>query len=46
MKKEVQKCRKCEKPLLAHEKEIYNEFHEIGGYCANKKCERFEVLVI
>jgi len=42
---DTQKCNKCETPLLANEIEILGTFYEIGGYCDNKDCERYLILV-
>lgn len=39
-------CFKCHQPLICNEIEIYGEFHEIGGFCNDEKCERFLLLVV
>lgn len=39
-------CTKCGKNLVAHEVEIFNTYYEIGGFCDNKECERFLLLVV
>lgn len=39
-------CIKCQQKLLCHEIEIFNFPYEVGGYCENKQCERYLLLVI
>lgn len=39
-------CLKCKGELKANEIEIFGEFHEVGGYCDNKECERYLILVV
>lgn len=39
-------CIKCNNELTANEIEIFGEFHEVGGYCDNKECERYLILVV
>lgn len=39
-------CFKCSGQLVCNEIEIFNSFHEVGGFCNNEKCERFLLLVV
>ena len=39
-------CFKCGGNLVSNEIEIFSEFHEVGGFCDNEKCERFLILVV
>ncbi len=41
----MEKCRKCNELLVAHEVEIYGTFHEIAGYCDEPECEMFNILI-
>ena len=43
---DTSKCWKCKGELVSNEVEIYNMFQEIGGYCDNKECERYMLLVV
>ena len=38
-------CFKCSENLVCNEIEIYGEYHEIGAFCDNDKCERYMILV-
>lgn len=38
-------CRKCNAHLIAHEEEIMNDFIEIAGFCPNKECDFYKVLI-
>ena len=39
-------CIKCGKPLLADKIEMFCEYYTIAGFCNNKKCERYLLLVL
>lgn len=39
-------CRKCKAHMQAHEVEYLGLLIEVAGYCPNKECDMFEVLVV
>lgn len=43
---EFEKCIKCGESLLLAENEVMGAYYEIGGYCDNKECERYLLLVV
>lgn len=42
---DFQKCIECGKVLVANEIEIIGMFYEVGGFCDNKDCKRYMLLV-
>lgn len=44
--KEWQKCIKCGTQLVVSEIDIWGIFYEVGGFCDNKQCERYLLLVV
>ena len=43
---DTQLCIKCGGAIISNEVEICGAFFEIGSFCYNSECERFQILIV